>query len=423
MVPLAGIIDVAFLGHLAEIHYLAGVSLANVIFSYVYWSFGFLRMGTTGTTAQAVGRSQDREVWHIGLRNGCIALLLGGSLLLLQWPLRDIGFWLLSAEPDVELAGRAFFNARIWGAPAVLLNFVLIGWFLGRSHGGKVLLLSVIGNGANVVLDYWMIVRLGWSSAGAGVATALSQYLMLLVGLGLILYEGLPIVYSQQANGKIDWPHLWERQALGQVFSLNANIMVRTLALISAFGLFTNISAALGTTILAVNTLMLQVLTLTAYFIDGLAFATESIAGMINGRGDRPQLVPLLKLSGGLSLAVGISTALLFMLFPKTLFGQLTDHATIILATQDVVGWLLPVFGFGAIAFMLDGYFIGLTWGGVLRNSTVIATVLGFAPAATLAWVFKNVHGLWLAMTLFMLLRGLTLAVCVPETVRSSRNP
>ncbi len=418
MVPLAGIIDVAFLGHLSDIRYLAGVALASVIFSYIYWSFGFLRMATTGTTAQAVGRGQEKQVWLIGIRNSCIALVLGVGILLLRWPLGELGFWLLGAEPDVELAGRAFFNARIWGAPATLINFVLIGWLLGRSRVGKVLLLSAVSNGANVVLDYWMIVRLGWGSAGAGLATALSQYLMLAVGVALIIREGFPAI----ANVRTGFAQMWHRRSLHEVFSLNADIMIRTLALVSAFGVFTNISALFGTTTLAVNTLMLQVLTLTSYFIDGFAFATESVAGMIDGQGDRPKLIPLLRLSGGLSLATGLATALLFTLFPEFLFGRLTDHREVVAATKDVVGWLFPVFGFGAIAFVLDGYFIGLTQGSILRTSSLISTLVGFAPAAVVAWILRDVQWLWLAMALFMLARGLTLARKVPDTVRSPQT-
>ncbi len=415
MVPLAGIIDIAFLGHLDSIRHLAGVSLATVIFNYIYWSFGFLRMGTTGMAAQAVGRDDDTDLWVIGLRNSLIALGLGLSILLLQHPLRELGFFILRAEPNVEEAGRAFFNARIWGAPAVLVNFVVLGWLLGRSHGGKVLLLSLIGNGANVVLDYWMIVKLGWESAGAGLATALSQYAMLLVGLIIILWER-----PDRHLAGLSWTkQVFAWGQLRPLFSLNVDILIRTVALISAFGAFTNVSAVLGTTILAVNTLMLQVFTLAAYVIDGIAFATESFAGMIYGKGDRPGLIHLLQLSGGLSLTTGLITAGIFMVMPQTLFGMLTIHTEIVTATQAVVFWLIPVLGFGAIAFMLDGYFIGLTQGTVLRDSSVIAVLLGFTPTALLAWWQHNVHLLWLAMVLFMVARAITLGVKVPATVRS----
>ena len=415
MVPLAGIIDIAFLGHLADIRHLAGVSLSTVIFNYVYWSFGFLRMGTTGMVAQAVGRDDDIDLWLIGIRNGLIALLFGFGVVLLQSPLRELGFLILSAESSVEDAGRAFFDARIWGAPAVLVNFVVLGWFLGRSHGGKVLVLAVVGNSANVVLDYWMIVRLGWESAGAGLATALSQYAMLIVGLGLIFYERSDFYRIGIQRKK----QLFEWTTLRHIFSLNADILIRTLALVSAFGVFTNLSAALGTTILAVNTLMLQVLTLAAHFIDGFAFATESFVGMVYGKGDRQQLMPLLRLSGSLSLATGLVFAGVFVSMPDALFGTLTIHTDVVEATQEVVLWLFPVLGFGAIAYMLDGYFIGLTQGKVLRNSTILATLCGFTPTAILAWWQQDIHLLWLSMAVFMATRGITLGLKVLGTVRS----
>lgn len=417
MVPLAGIIDVAFLGHLADIRYLAGVSLATIIFNYIYWSFGFLRMVTTGVTAQAMGRDDPQEVWLIGLRNSSMAIALGLGILVFQQPLRELGFFLLSATPDVEIAGRAFFNARIWGAPATLFNFVLIGWFLGREQAGKVLILSIVGNGANVILDYWMIMHLGWGSAGAGLATALSQYLMALVGLLLLAQEGALRRFKSFNRSGLRRV-LWDWPALRRIFRLNTDILVRTLALVSAFSIFTNLSAVLGTTVLAVNTLMLQVVTLAAYFIDGFAFATESFAGLFYGQGDRHQLVPLLRLSGGLSLMVGLAFALVFVLAPDALFGQLTSHTDIVIAVRDVVGWLIPVLGFGAIAFVLDGYFLGLTQGRVLRNASVIAAVLGFAPMALLAWHQRNGQLLWLALALFMAARGITLGVRVPETLQ-----
>jgi multidrug resistance protein, MATE family len=197
MVPLAGLIDTAFLGHLSEIRYLAGVALATVIFNYVYWTFGFLRISTTGMTAQALGRGDRDAVWLIALRHMLLGLGLGIVILIMQVPLRSLGFALLSATAEVKAAGQAYYNALIWGAPATLIGFVLVGWFLGRGQGGKVLLLSVVSSGSNVLFDYLFIVQWGWGSAGAGWATALSQYLLLLVG------ADAPTVRSSCTEGSI----------------------------------------------------------------------------------------------------------------------------------------------------------------------------------------------------------------------------
>ncbi|MFE4106393.1 guanitoxin biosynthesis MATE family efflux transporter GntT [Almyronema epifaneia] len=417
MVPLAGIVDTAFLGHLAEIHYLAGVALATLIFNVIYWSFGFLRMGTTGMTAQAMGRGDRSEVLLVGLRNALIALGLGVIILLLQVPLRLIGFALLSGTPDVQAAGVDFYNARIWGSPAVLLNYVLLGWFLGRSQGRSVILLSMVANFGNVVLDYWFINRLGWASAGAGLATALSQYAMLMIGLGLLIAE------VTVGEVKAVWPHLWQPQALQGLFLLNRDILIRTFALVISFALFTNFSSILGETVLAVNTLLLQVVTLAAYFIDGIAFATETFAGEFYAQGDRRQLQTLIRLAGGTSLVLGVGFALGFALLPQGLFGIMTSHTVLLNQVESYVWWLLPVLGFGAIAFMLDGYFLGLTAGAALRNSTLLASTIGFLPLAWLALQLKNVQLLWLALTCFMAMRAITLSWGVSATLSSHPSP
>lgn len=413
MVPLAGLVDVAFLGHLAEIRHLAGVALATVLFNYIYWSFGFLRMGTTGMTAQAVGRGDQQAVLLIGLRNGLLALGLGLIILVLQYPLRELGFTLLSAAPEVKSSGEAFYNTLIWGAPVTLLNFVLIGWFLGREQSGRVLLLSAVGNGANVVLDYLFIVHYGWESAGAGIASATSQYLMTLLGMILVCREVRFNSVAAIAGQVLD------PSALKATFMLNRDILVRTFALVSTFALFTNLSSSLGTVVLATNTLLLQVVSLAAYFIDGLAFATESFAGIFRGQGLSKQLVPLILVSGGASLGLGLIFALVFASFPRTFFALLTNHKEVIDPISSYVWWLLPVLGFGSIAFMLDGYFLGLTEGSILRNSTVIAALVGFVLMAVAAWQFKNSQMLWLALSLFMAARVVTLGMQVSKTLRN----
>ncbi|MEO1509678.1 MAG: MATE family efflux transporter, partial [Cyanobacteria bacterium J06633_23] len=344
MVPLAGLIDTAFLGHLADIRHLAGVALATILFNFIYWSFGFLRMGTTGLIAQAAGREDRTEQWRVGVRGLMVALVLGLAILLVQLPLRQVGFAILRADAGVLDAGVAFYQGRIWGAPAVLMNYVLLGWFLGLGRGKQVLVLAVVGNGANILLDYWMIVRLGWDSYGAGLATALSQYAMLSVGM-LLLVRSVPWeqVWQQRFG-------LWNRRAIRDLFRLNRDIMVRTWALLVSFGVFTNLSGIMGTETLAVNTLLIQALMLVSYFLDGIAFAAETYAGKFYGQGDRSGLSALATVGGGLSVGLGVGFAIAFIIFPQFLFGLLTDHQTVLTQLDRYVLWLLPVFGFGAIA-------------------------------------------------------------------------
>ena len=410
MVPLASLVDTAFLGHLTEISYLAGVAIATVLFNYIYWTFGFLRMGTTGLTAQARGRESTQEVILILCRNCAIALSIGIIILILQYPIREVGFTLLQADPAVIKAGEDYYNALIYGAPATLINFVLLGWFLGREKVSKVLLLSSLSKGVNIIGDYLLIVRWGQSSAGAGAATAISQYVTLLLGLVLVLRE-IP-----GSTLRSYWHKIFDLSAFKATFSLNRDILIRTLALVSTFALFTNLSATIGTNTLAVNTLLLQVITLSAYFVDGIAFATESMAGNLYGRGNKERLIPLLKLAGSSSLVAGLGFATIFYLFPQSLFGLLTNHSEIIAGVVNYVWWLFPILGFGSIAYMLDGYFLGLTAGKILRSSTLIAAGLGFAPIAIAAWYWQTNSLLWLALTLFMATRSVTLGLKIERS-------
>jgi MATE family multidrug resistance protein len=412
MVPLAGLLSVAFLGHLGEIRHLAGVALSTILFNYVYRTLGFLRMSTTGVTAQAVGREDEEAVLLTGLRNGILALGLGVAILILQYPLRELGFALLSAAPDVKASGQAYFDARILGAPATLLNFVLIGWFLGREQSGKVLVLSAVGNGANILLDYLFITQWGWEGAGAGLATAISQYLMLLIGVIFVCQE-VRFKDVRAVAGQ-----LFDLSALKESLALNRDIFIRTFAFLSTFSIFTDLSSAMGTMMLTENALLLQVVTLAAYFIDGLAFATESLAGIFHGKGTNNQLASLVQVAVGTSAILGLSLAFVFVLFPGSLFGLFTNHSEVIDSINRYVSWLLPVLGFGSLAFILDGYFLGLAEGPTIRSAALTATLLGFAPIAIAAWLFHSSHLLWLALSLFMAARVVTLGVQVPRTLK-----
>ncbi|MBW4517464.1 MAG: MATE family efflux transporter [Timaviella obliquedivisa GSE-PSE-MK23-08B] len=411
MVPLAGLLDVAFLGHLADIHHLAGVALATILVNYLYWTFGFLRMGTTGLTAQAVGRNDSDTVLLIGLRNGGLALGIGLLILMMQQPLGQIGFSMLSANENVKASGMAYYQALIWGAPATLLNYVLIGWFLGRGQSGKVLLLSAVGNGAKVLLDYLLIVQWGWLSRGAGYATAWSQVLMMAIGLFLLVWE------FRSKPLALGWKELLDPTALKSALWLNSEILVRSFALISTFALFTNLSSVSGTEVLTVNAVLLEVVTFAAFFIDGLAFATESWAGVLHGQGTTDGLVRLLKVSGVASLLLGVSVAIAFIVAPVPLFSLLTNHTNVIIGIQKYVVWLLPILGLGSIAYLLDGYFLGLTSGRILRNAAIMALLIGFAPMAAIAFYYHSNHLLWLSLALFMGVRVVTLGTQVPRTL------
>lgn len=390
------------LGHLPSIRFLAGVALGGVLFDYVYWGFGFLRMGTTGTTAQAHGRGDRVEVARVLWRGLVVAAAIAAGLLLLQRPVRELGFWILSGEAGVEAAGRDYFDARIWAAPATLAGFVIAGWFLGREQSRHLLAMTIVANVGNVAFNYVFIVRLGWGAYGAGLGTTLSQYLMLAVAIPLLVRSGV-----ERAGVRVG---LFDRERMASMFRLNADIFVRTLCLISVFAAFVNVGASLGTAALAALTLLLRLINLASYMIDGAAFACESLAGIFRGRGDRAALRRLFRLS--LVSSVGFAAGFLALVLAarEPLLGLLTDHADVVAdAAADVV-WLVPVLLFGALAYMYDGLFLGLTAGRTLRNSMLAASIVVFAPIAFAAQRLGSIDLLWAAMALFMAARVVTLA-------------
>jgi len=409
-VPVASLADTAMLGRLADIRFLAGVALATVLFDYLYWSFGFLRMGTTGLTAVAAGRDDRPELTAILYRAVLSSLVLGTLILALGRPIGDLGFRLLTGATEVETAGRAYFEARVWAAPAVLVNFACIGWMLGRGRSGQVLVATVVASLANIAFNYWFIVHLDWQAFGAGLGTTLSQYLMLMMNIVLIA-----------RSPDLQWPD-WSRvlaiDRLRALARLNGDLLVRTFCLLTAFALFTNVSAVFGTTVLAANTILLRLLTFAAYAIDGVAFATETLAGRFLGRADRRNLLSLLRLALSTGITFAVAFVAVLLLAPATLLGLLTSHHEVVALAVLNAPWLAVTLLLGAAAYVLDGFFLGLTAGRTLRNSMILSLLLAIVPLGWLAYRWASNPLLWAALALFMALRAGTLAAAVPAVLR-----
>ena len=412
MVPLAGLVDIAFLGHLTDIRHLAGVILATILFDYLYRVLKFMRSSTNAITAQAVGKNDDKAVVLAGLRSGLIALLVGLIIVLLQYPLQKIGFLILSGSSDIESAGVDYFYARIWGAPAVLLNFVLFGWFLGREMNWVMLLMSIVGNGSNVLLDYLMISKWGWASVGAGLATALSQYLALIVGLiwmfFTIPWQAVPVAIQEL----FDWV------ALKETFALKGNILIRFLVLISVYSIFTNLSATMGTTVLAQNGLLLQIALLSQFTIQGVGVTMQTLTANFKSKGNTQQIIPLLIVSLVTSVVIALGFAGTSIFFPDQVFGLLTNHTEVNQEINQYTIWLLPILVITAITFMLEGYFIGLKEGATLRNTVLLSFVVGFIPLLIAAWYFHNNHLLWSTLLSYMTSNMILLGISVPGTFK-----
>ncbi|MEG4810825.1 guanitoxin biosynthesis MATE family efflux transporter GntT [Microcoleus sp. F8-D1] len=415
-IPLSGAISVAFLGHLSNISYLAGVALGAILFDFLYESCSFIKSGTTAITSQAVGRDDREAILLSGLQNGLIALGLGMLFLLLQYPLGKLGFMLLNATPDVQLAGIAYFNSRIWGAPAAFLNLVLIGWFLGREQNRKVLLLTIIGNVANIVLNYLFIVLWDWSSMGAGLSQAMSQYITLFVALVMICRE-----FSLKEIGGLTGKVL-NVSAFQTAFVLNGNLSVRSIVIVSIFVLFNAFSARLGTEVLAENVLLLQIVAISMYMCDGVEYATVTLIGNFQGQGTTHKFVPLLLVALATNLAIGLVVGLAAVFFPDPIFHLFTSHSELIESIKTYILWI-PVVVVGAgVAYILDGYFSGLGEGSAVRNTYLVSGLVGLIFLCLSTFYFHSNQFLWLALSVFMLSCTLVAGIQIPMTLQSNEE-
>jgi MATE family multidrug resistance protein len=412
MEPLAGTISMAFLGHLSEIDHLVGVNLCATLFIIIYSIMSFLRMGITGVTAQAVGRDDSEEMLLIGLRNGLMALTIGGLLLLLQYPLQQLWFSIISATSEVKASGIDYFNARIWGVPAVVLNLVIIGWFLGREMSGCVLLMSVVGNIANIVFDYLFIVHWDWASTGAGLSQAISPYFMLVVGITLAIL-------------KTDWKEapsavkkFWDASAFKAAFILNGNLFIRSSANMFVWTIFTVLSSTMGTIVLAENALLLQILLISMYIFEGIGFATETLSGTFKGEQASERLLPLLQVTVGTSLQVGLIVALVCIVFPDAVFGLLTNHDEATSFLRSYLPWLFLNLELFSVSLILDGYFAGLALGTSISKASLIGAMLGFVPLAIVAWYYHDNHILWFALSVSVVTKLVVLGVQVQREQR-----
>ena len=280
-VPMLGAVDTAVMGHLPDPAYIGGVAIGAMIFSFLYWGFGFLRMGTTGFVAQAHGRGDGDEIRAVLARALVIGLVAALVLLALQHPLRLGALQILDAAPDVERLAQSYFDTRIWGAPATLANYAILGWMLGMQFARAALLIQIVINGLNAALDIWFVVDLGWGIEGVALATALAQYTGAILGLAWIVFQ------LRRIDGIWDRVRIFDLAELTSLFRVSRDIFIRTLAMIFAWSLLTWSGARMGTNVLAANALLMNFQSFLAHGLDGFAHATSALVGEAVGARNR----------------------------------------------------------------------------------------------------------------------------------------
>ena len=418
-VPLLGLVDTAVIGNVGSIIDLGAIAFGALIFSFVYWSFGFLRMGTTGFAAQASGAGDEQEVRAVLGRAVLIALCLGVVLISIQWPIGLAAFSLLDGSTQVEAVAQEYFNIRIWGAPATLATFALMGLLIGLGKSRTLLIVQLFLNGLNILLDVWFAGILGWGASGIALGTVIAEWTTVLLA-GWLVYRTLN---QRKVSADEFWPKakIMDLSALLKTASANLDIMLRTLILVFSFAFFINQSAKFGDTVLASNHILLQLIAFSAFFLDGYAFVVEALVGGAIGAKRRDVFDLAVRRSTVLALITAILLALVIALVGDIAVMLMTDISSVRLAANQLLPFAALYVLFSFAAFQLDGIFIGASFTRQMRDAAALSIVVYFIAW----WALSDQHGiqgLWGAMIIYVVARAVALLLFYPSLRRSVRG-
>jgi MATE family multidrug resistance protein len=415
-VPLLGLVDTAVIGNVGTVTDLGAIAFGALIFSFVYWSFGFLRMGTTGSVAQALGAADQAEIRAVLGRALILAVVLGLMLIVMQWGIRLVALALLDGSAAVEEVTAQYFNIRIWGAPATLATFALMGVLIGLGNSRQLLLVQLFLNGLNISLDIYFAGLLDWGVEGIALGTIIAEWSTVIFAVWLIMRE----LNSRREPSSEFWPRsrLLDAAALKKMLAANRDIMIRTLLLVFSFGFFINQSAQFGDVVLAANHILLQLISFAAFFLDGYAFVVESLVGSSVGAKRRDSFDIAVKRSSILALLTAAALALLLLLFGDVAVAVLTDLEPVQAAAQGSLFLAAIYIFFSFAAFQLDGIFIGASFTRQMRN----AAFLSIAVFLAAWWILMDrfgVNGLWWAMIIYVAARADALLLFYPALRKS----
>ena len=406
-IPLLGAVDTALMGRLDTEHYLGAVGIGGVIFSFIYWGFAFIRMATTGLTAQAYGKNDSVECGHLLQRSLYIGIICSFLLLIFQWIIADVSFLLINTSSEVEQLARTYFHIRIYAAPATLCLHAFHGVFLGLQNAKYPMLLTIIVNLINVILNFIFVNTLGMNVDGVAIATVIAQY------FGLILASILFLTRYRNLLTSWNFRVILVLSKLKLFLRISSDIFIRTLCLVFSFAYFTAKSAALSDTVLAINTILLQYINLMSYAIDGFAFAAESLIGKYKGAQDMKNLKRTTRQIFLWAFLFGAIIMALFAICGNQLLQLFTNKVDLIGKTKPYLIWIVIAPVVNIAAYIWDGIYIGATATKPLRNSMIVAMML-FLGSVYILIPYGN-HGLWAAFTLLLITRGTLLTVLAPK--------
>lgn len=399
-VPLLGMVDLAIVGHSGGAKYIGAVAIGAAIFNFIYWNFGFLRMGTSGFTAQAYGGRNFGECANILIRGLCVAWFIALVILIFNSYVGTYALLLLNGSGEIAELALIYFKIRVWAAPATLSLYVFKGWFIGMQNSRTPMYISIISNIINIIGSYYLAIVCRMGISGVAIGTLIAQYISL--GLSVAIWA----IYYRRFWAHIAWLQILRWSLMWRFFKVNGNIFLRTVCLVAVSTYFVSASALGGEMVLAVNTLLMQLFTLFSYFMDGFAYSAEALVGRFIGSGSRVMLVKSIRYIMAWGVGVALLFAALYGIGLEFVLGFFTNDSSVIEAAVAYRWWIVAVPLVGFVAFLYDGILIGATSTALMRNVMFIATTIFFVAYSYLNDVIGQ-QALWLAFILYLLLRGI----------------
>lgn len=411
-VPILGAVDTGVVGQLGEAAPIGAVGIGAIILSALYWIFGFLRMGTTGLTAQAIGAKDKHETAALLTRSLILGFAAGLLFILFQIPLFHLAFQLSPASQEVEMLARSYLQIRIYSAPAAIALYGITGWLIAQERTRAVLVLQLWMNGVNILLDLLFVLHFGWGVEGVAIATFIAEWSGLALGLWLARFGF--------ANGlwRI-WTQVFDKIKLKRMASVNTDIMIRSVLLEASFMSFLFLGSDFGDTTLAANQVLLQFMHITAYALDGFAFSAEALVGQAMGARSRQALRRSVYLSSYWGVGTVIVLAGAFWLFGNLIIDLMTTAMDVRMEAYAYLPWMMLAPLLGVAAWILDGVFIGATRTRDMRNMMMISVLVYILSLSVVLPALGN-HGLWISLLIFFVARGVTLGLKYPALEASA---
>lgn len=409
-VSLVGIVDLGIAGHIGEASSIGGIAIGSMLFDLLYWNMGFLRVGTGGITAQAYGRKDFQGAMNTFSQGIATAMCVAFLVLSIQWVYVEVAFSLISCTPEVEVLARQYFFIRVWAAPATISLMVFKGWFIGMQNTILPMAVDITVNVVNVIASYLLAVKTPLGVKGVAIGTVIAQYTGLFLAIILMTFNFKKYLYLISIKASIKWKYL------KSFFSINGNLFVRSFCMLIIYIGFTAIAANYGDNMLAVSSVMMKLLLLYSYFVDGFAYAGEALTGRYVGEKDSSALHKVVKNLFFWCFGISAVSTLVYGFLGRPMFSLLTDNASVIAASQQFLFWLLPMPVVSCIAFTWDGIFIGATASKALRNCMLWSSAL-FVLSYLALKPFIGIQALYAAYFVHLLVRTIYLTLVAKKHV------